>query len=148
MASLFNCLVCGKSNIDKDIDNYINNNKINEQLDNIHTTVVDNSKDPKRNSKSYLTLDVVDEFDKCKYWFFEIVKYTVNDFEGYGNNKKELCEETFKYIDINKTLKYYRRYNKEYKDYNSVNLIKFINNKHNEDFIQDIKIQENIYRFH
>jgi|UniRef100_A0A6C0I6J7 hypothetical protein len=146
MSSLLNCIVCGKRNIDKDIDNYINNN-INYQVDNIQTTVVDNSKDPKRNSKTYRTLNVIDEFEKCKYWFFEIVKYTVNDFEGYGENKKELCEETFKFIDINTTLKYYRRYNKQFNDYNSANLIKFINNTDNEDFIQDIKISENIYRF-
>ena len=146
MSSLLNCLVCSKRNIDKDIDNYINNNKINYQVDNIQTTVIDNTKEP-GNSKIYQTLNVIDEFDKCKYWFYEILKYTVNDFEGYGENKKVLCEETFKFIDINTTLKYYRRYNKQYNNYNSVNLIKFINSTDNKDFIQDIKISENIYRF-
>lgn len=147
MASLLSCLVCEKNNIDKDIDNYINKNKINDQVDNIQTTVI-NTRNPERNSKTYRTLNVIDEFEKCKYWFFEIVKYTVKDFDDYGDNGNELCEETFKFIDINKTLKYYRRYNKQYNNYNSENLLKFINHKDNSDFIQDIRIKENIYRFH
>jgi hypothetical protein len=102
----------------------------------------------RKNSKNRETLIIIDEFEKCKYWFFEIVKYSVYKYDDYGKNKKELCEHIFKCINIDIIFKYYKKYNTIYNNFNSENIIKFINNNKNSEFIQDIKISENIYRFH
>lgn len=92
-------------------------------------------------------LIIISDFEKCQYWFTEILRQSIK-YDEYGKNKKELFEHIWINIDLNKILKYYRRYNNKYSNVKSENIIKFVKSKENEDFIQDICINENIYRFH
>ena len=139
-----------------------NLNKLNiiaQQVEGIQTTVVLNEENlskknnnkivnTRRNSKNQDTLIDIGEFEKCQYWFYEVIKHSINDYEGYGNSKKQLNEHVFKFIDLNKTLKYYKKYNKKYNNFDQENIKKFCQDSSNSDFIQDIRISENIYRFH
>jgi transcription antitermination factor NusG len=151
MLRLFGCLLGNQKTIDNNIEKKINKNytnDLNKEIESIQTSVITDTTSKRKKSKTQDTLLEINEFDKCKYWFNEILKYSVNDYEGYDGNKKELCEHTFKFVDLNKTLQYYKRYNKDYNNFNTNNIKKFINNKDNTDFIQDIRISENIYRFY
>ena len=118
------------NNID---DNNISLNKINKKV-------------LKRESKQYDTIIDINEFEKCKFWFTELIKNIVYEYEKYYN-KKELCEYLFKFIDINTTLEYYKKYNTKYNNFNKNNIIDFCKDFSNNDFIHNIKIAENIYRF-
>jgi len=123
------------------------------QVEGIQTTVIDDSKEiksikRKNSSKNKDTLLQIDEFEKIQYWFSEVVKHAISHYEDYGKNKKELCEHIFKIIDLNKTINYYKIYNNKYNNINSENIKKFCKDDNNHDLIQDIRISENIYRFH
>jgi len=159
MSLLLCCLLGNNKTIDNNIDKNFNkvNKKVNKnilnEVNNIETTIINddniNNIDMKRkNSKIQDTLIEINEFDKCKYWFNEILKCSIYNYEGYGKNKKELFEYIFKSIDLNKILQYYKIYNKKNNNFNTENIKKFVNNKDNIDLIQDIKINEHIYRFH
>jgi hypothetical protein len=145
------------------MDNNIENNKniIEQQVEGIQTTVLNEEKiikispfnnknviNPRRNSKNQDTLIDIGEFEKCQYWFYEVIKNSVINYEGYGKSKKELHDHIFKIVDLNKTLNYYNKYNKKYNNFDQYNIKKFCEDTSNLEFIQDIRISENIYRFH
>lgn len=153
------------NNIEKDKNIKTKKNIIEQQVEGIQTEVLkdENLKkikiidlkynkegivNPRRNSKNQDTLIDIGEFEKCQYWFYEVIKHSINDYEGYGKNKKELNDHIFKFVDLNKTLKYYNKYNKKYNNFDQENIKKFCQDSSNNDFLQDIKISENIYRFH
>ncbi len=126
---------------------------INKEVEGIQTTVIDDNKEiksikRKNSSKNKDTLIQIDEFEKLQYWFSEVVKHTISDYEDYGKNKKELCEHVFKFINLNQTIKYYKLYNNKYNNINSENVKKFCNEYKDSDLLYDIRICENIYRFH
>ena len=102
----------------------------------------------RRNSKNQDTLIDISQFEKCQYWFYEVIKISVINYEGYGKSKKELHDHIFKFVDLDKTLKYYNKYNKKYNNFDQHNIKKFCEDESNLEFIQDIRISENIYRFH
>ena len=176
-------LLCCMTSSGNVMDNNIENNKniktkkniIEQQVKGIQTAVLNEEKiikispvnnknviNPRRNSKNQDTLIDIGEFEKCQYWFYQVIKYSINDYEGYGKNKKELHDYIFKFVDFNKTLKYYNKYNKKYNNYdkghisenssssiiNEENIKKFCQDESNLYFIQDIRISENIYIFH
>lgn len=157
MSFLLFCLLGNKKNIDRNIDDNfkrdININKnnishnIEEQVEAIQTSIIENNYNETRYSKPDTLIDI-NEFEKCKYWFTEILKHIVYKYEDYGKNKKELVDYTFTFIDLNKTVKYFKKYNNDYNNLDKNNIINFCKDKFNQDFIQDIiKISENIYRF-
>jgi hypothetical protein len=165
MSFLLCCLTSNKNVIDNNIEKNTNDkskqsNKLNiiaQQVEGIQTTVLNeensskknnNIVNPRRNSKNQDTLIDIDEFEKCQYWFYEVIKNSVINHEGYGKNKKELHDHMFKFIDLNKTLKYYNKYNKKYNNFDKYNIKIFCEDSSNLEFIQDIRISENIYRFH
>ena len=160
MSSLLCCLIGNRKNIDNNIEKDINNrnkiNNISKEIDSIQTSIINKSCNISKNiptnishrySKKEDTSIDINEFEKCKYWFSQIIKYSVNCYEDYGKNKKELNDNIFINVDLNKTLKYYKKYNKKYNNFNSENIKKFCQDKSNIDFIQDVKISENIYRY-
>jgi hypothetical protein len=94
------------------------------------------------------TLININDFDKCKFWFSEILKYIVDDYDNYSN-KKELIHTVWNSIVINTIISYYKKYYLSYGDnYNKENIISFCNNLSNNDFLTDIRIATNIYRMH
>ena len=156
-------LLCCMTSTGNVMDNNIENNKniIEQQVEGIQTTVLNEEKiikispvnnknviNPRRNSKNQDTLIYIGEFEKCQYWFYEVIKNSVINYEGYGKSKKELHDHIFKIVDLNKTLHYYNKYNKKYNNFDQYNIKKFCEDTSNLEFIQDIRISENIYRFH
>ena len=156
-------LLCCMTSTGNVMDNNIENNKniIEQQVEGIQTTVLNEEKiikispfnnknviNPRRNSKNQDTLIDIGEFEKCQYWFYEVIKNSVINYEGYGKSKKELHDHIFKIVDLNKTLNYYNKYNKKYNNFDQYNIKKFCEDTSNLEFIQDIRISENIYRFH
>lgn len=151
MSFVLCCLLGNKKNVDRNIDDNYKKDMIKntvEQIEGIQTEIFINKNTNERRNSKHDTLIDITQFEKCQYWFTEILKCVVYKYEDYGNNKKELFEYTFKFIDLNKTLKYYRKYNKKYNDYSSQHISEFCKDKSNEDFIQDIQISENVYRYH
>ena len=174
MSFLLCCLASSGNVIDNNIkknnnDKIQQKNNIQQQMEGIQTTVLNeqilskntsndikkitpnnnyNTIIPRRNSKNQDTVIDIGEFEKCQYWFYELLKHCVNDYEGYGKNKKELNNHIFNSIDLTKTLKHYNKYNKKYNNYDQENIKIFSTDSSNLDFIQDIRIYENIYRFH
>ena len=165
MSFLLCCMTSTRNVMDNNIDNNKNiktkKNFIEQQVEGIQTTVLNEEKiikispvnnknviNPRRNSKNQDTLIDIGEFEKCQYWFYEVIKNSVINYEGYGNSKKQLNEHVFKFVDLNKTLKYYKKYNNKYNNFDQENIKKFCQDSSNNDFIQDIRISENIYRFH
>ena len=171
MSFLLCCMTSSGNVIDNNIEKNKNDkskqsnnlNKLNiieQQVEGIQTTVLNEEKiikispvnnkivNTRRNSKNQDTLIDIGEFEKCQYWFYEVIKNSVINYEGYGNSKKQLNEHVFKFIDLNKTLKYYKKYNNKYNNFDQENIKKFCQDSSNNDFIQDIRISENIYRFH
>lgn len=98
-------------------------------------------------SKNKETLIQINDFEKIKCWFSEVVKHTMYHYEDY-KNKKELCDYIFKTIDLNTIIHYYKKYNNKYNNINSEDIIIFCKDNSNIDFINDIKVSENIYIFH
>jgi len=153
MTFLLCCLLGNQVHEDNLHNNNIEKNKkiqvdINNQVEGIQTTIIDNSKEKKsikrrNSSKNKDTLIQVDEFEKLKYWFSEVIKHTVSHSENYSKNK-ELCEYIFKFVDLNKSIKYYKIYNNKYNNINSENIINFCKEYENSDFIYDIKLSENL----
>jgi len=154
------CLLGDKKKIDRNTeDNFKRDTNINkknssnisndiaEQVEGIQTTIIRDNYNQRRYSKQD-TLININEFEKCKYWFIEILKCVVYEYEEYGEIKKELFNHIFTFIDLNKTLKYFKNYNNNYNNFNKDNIINFCKDKSNQDFIQDIKISENLYKFH
>jgi hypothetical protein len=126
MTFLLCCFFGDTKYIDNNIDdNIISLNKINKKV-------------LKRESKQYDKIINIGNFEKCHYWFTEIVKHVVNEPEQYSN-KKELYDFLFKIIDINKTLEFYKKYNTIYNNFNNNNIIEFCKDTSNDDFINDIK---------
>ena len=162
MSFLLCCMTSSGNTIDNNIKKNTNdktkqNNKLNiipQQVEGIQTKVYNENDDKiihnntRRNSKNQDTLIDIGKFEKCQYWFTEVIKYSINDYQGYGNNKKELNDHIFKFVKVNKSLKFFKKYNKKYNNFDKENIIKFCKDPSNEDFIQDIRISENIYRFH
>lgn len=130
-----------KNNIQKKQNRTLSSNNIDiiTDIDTSHNNNVKNDRTDE--------LITITDFDRCKFWFSEILKQTIN-YEEYGNNKKELYDYIWNNIEINNILKYYRRYNKKYNLVNNNNIKQFIENKENEDFIYLINMNHNIYRFH
>ena len=127
MTFLLCCFFGNTKYIDNNIDdNNISLNKINKKV-------------LKRESKQHDKIIEINDFEKCHYWFTEIVKQVVNDSEKYSN-KKELYDFLFKIIDINKILEFYKKYNTIYNNFNNNNIIEFCKDTSNCDFINDIKI--------
>ena len=127
MTFLLCCFFGNTKYIDNNIDdNNISLNKINKKV-------------LKRESKQHDKIIEINDFEKCHYWFTEIVKQVVNDSEKYSN-KKELYDFLFKIIDINKILEFYKKYNTIYNNFNNNNIIEFCKDTSNGDFINDIKI--------
>ena len=165
MSFLLCCLTSSKNVIDNNIEKNTNDkirqknqlNNIAQQVEGIQTEVLkdktlkknnNNTINLRRNSKNQDTLIDISEFEKCQYWFYEVIKNSVINYEGYGKNKKELHDHIFKIVDLNKTLKYYSKYNKKYNNFDQYNIKIFCEDTSNLEFIQDIRISENIYRFH
>jgi len=165
MSFLLCCLTSSKNVIDNNIEKNTNDkskqknqlNNIAQQVEGIQTEVLkdetlkknnNNTINLRRNSKNQDTLIDIGEFEKCQYWFYEVIKHSVNGYEGYGKDKKELHDHIFKFVDLNKTLKYYNKYNKKYNNFDQYNIKIFCEDSSNLEFIQDIRISENIYRFH
>ena len=165
MSFLLCCLTSSKNVIDNNIEKNTNGqiqqknqlNNIAQQVEGIQTEVLkdktlkknnNNTINLRRNSKNQDTLIDIGEFEKCQYWFYEVIKNSVINYGGYGKNKKELYDHIFKIVDLNKTLKYYNKYNKKYNNFDQYNIKIFCEDVSNLEFIQDIRISENIYRFH
>ena len=165
MSFLLCCLTSSKNVIDNNIEKNTNNkikqknklNNIEQQVEGIQIEVLndktlknnnDNAIFLRRNSKNQDTLIDISQFEKCQYWFYEVIKISVINHEGYGKSKKELHDHIFKFVDLDKTLKYYNKYNKKYNNFDQHNIKKFCEDESNLEFIQDIRISENIYRFH
>jgi hypothetical protein len=102
------CLLSDRKITDNSIENdnntKDNKNKLNntaKQIEGFQTTVSNiNSNNvetivpnnTRRNSKNQDVLIDIGEFEKCKYWFSEILKYSVCDYNKYGKNKLEWCD--------------------------------------------------------
>jgi hypothetical protein len=91
------------------------------------------------------TLIEIEEFETCRYWFYEVIKYSISNSKYYNEHKSALCEHIFKNVNFLKITSYYKSYIKQYKKFNKDNIIKFCKDKNNTDFIQDIKICENTF---
>jgi hypothetical protein len=131
------------------IHKQININKEEEIQTNVIEYNIEKQSVKRRNSsKNKDTLIQIYEFEKLQYWFSEVVKHTVSHYEDYGKNKNELCEHIFKFVDLNKTIKYYKIYNDKYNNINYENIKKFCNDYKDSELIHGIRTSENIYRFH
>ena len=143
---------------DDNLHNNMEKNKNKIQIDinkqvGIQTTVIENNIEKqsikrRNSSQDKDTLIQIDEFEKLQYWFSEVVKHTIPDYEDYGKNKKELCEHIFKFTDLNKTIKGYKLYNDKYNNINSENIKKFCIECKDSELLHYIRIYENIYKFH
>lgn len=143
MSFLLCCLLSNEKNVERNIE---------EQIEGIQTTPITNvplsKNSTERINLKQDTLIDISEFEKCQYWFIEILKHVVYKYIDYGKNKRDLSNHIFKFVDLNKTVNYFKKYHCKYNNYNQENIIEFCKNKSNEEFINDIKIAENIYRFH
>lgn len=95
------------------------------------------------------TLIQITHFEKSQYWFRELIKYCI-PFYNECSNKKELFEHLWRGTsNINNILDKYKEYYLQFgENINKDNLILFYNDPNNKDFITDIRISANIYRFH
>lgn len=133
------CLFCF-SNSDRDIS--VNNiSKQNKNSNN--KTDQNNSKFLKRE-----TLAVSSEYSELKYWFNELIKYVIVNYYQY-NNKEELLETVWNYINITTISEYYNTYKTKYSgEYSNKNMLEFYKTIKNTEFEKDILCIVNIYRFH
>ena len=152
------CCLLGKNtekdniNIEKNVVYKRTNNlkNLREEIDNTQPNNLDNYSiySPRiifKYSKAEDTLIDIGGFEKCQYWFTLILKCLV-DYDSYGKNKKELFDHVWKFINLNKTLQYYKLYNEQYHNFNEENIKSFCKDINNQDFLTDIRISENIYR--
>jgi len=94
------------------------------------------------------TIAISSEYCELKYWFNELLKYVINDYEQYGN-KENLLETVWKYIDIITVSKYHNIYKTTYSgEYSKKNMIEFYNYIKNTEFEKEILELSNICRFH
>jgi len=104
-----------------------------------------------RNSLKFLNRDsiaVSSEYSELKYWFSELIKYVIIDYNNYGN-KEELLETIWKYIEITDVSKYHNIYKSQYSGkYSEKNILKFYNFIKNTDFERKIISIGNIYCMH
>ena len=109
-----------------------------------------NSIDIKKTQKSNIKkLDSNDliliHFFQCKYWFSLLLKYSLPEYKTCLN-KKELIENIWKVLNINKIFEHFQKYNLQYGDnYDENNVLEFYKNQSNSDFIMDIKNCANVY---
>ena len=146
MSFLLCCLV--NKMIDRDID--IEPSKHEKDNNKNYTPTPVNTPVKKYTEKSLKNIKVdtlieIDEFETCRYWFCEVVKYSIPNFNHYHNSQKSLCEHIFININFFKITSYYKNYIKKYKNFNKDNIIKFCNNKENKDLINDIKFCESMF---
>lgn len=94
------------------------------------------------------TLAVSSEYSEIKYWFNELIKYVIANYNQYSN-KEELLETIWKYINITTISEYYNIYKSNYSgEYSNKNMLKFYKTIKNTEFEKDILRIVNIYRFH
>ena len=109
-----------------------------------------NSIDIKKTQKSNIKkLDSNDliliHFFQCKYWFSLLLKYSLPEYKTCLN-KKELIENIWKVLNINKIFEHFQKYNLQYGDnYDENNVLEFYKNQSNSDFIMDIKNCASVY---
>lgn len=121
-----------------------NNDKVNKQEESIQTTIkVDDY--VKRNISEKDTIIELIPLETIKYWFNEILLYLIHDYKDNNINKNGCKQSIFDSMDLNNIIQCYKKYNNIYNYINSENIRKFVINEDNYDFIQDIKINANIY---
>ena len=125
------------------------NSEIEISVDNISKQ--NNSNKIDQNNLKFLkreTLAVSSEYSELKYWFNELIKYVICNYDQY-NNKEELLETVWKYIDIITISKYYNIYNSNYPgEYSKKNMLEFHKTIKNTEFENDILCIVNVYHMH
>jgi|LakMenEpi03Aug12_release.lakeMendotaPanAssembly.Ray.scaffolds.fasta_scaffold493834_2 hypothetical protein len=93
------------------------------------------------------TLNHLTDIEICQYWFTEILKYSIIYYHLY-TDKKDLFNTIWNDIKTDNILNKYNLYNIKYNNFNKDNISSFCNDVSNSEFINTIKVFENIYRFH
>ena len=84
--------------------------------DNNKDIVIPNYKTKIPNNFSFLrreTIAVSSEYSELKYWFSELIKYIIEDYNNY-ENKEKLLKTVWKYVDITDVSRYYDVYKSNY----------------------------------
>jgi hypothetical protein len=127
-----NCLFC-----------FVNKNDNIDNIDKNDNIYKKNLKILKRESSIVLS----SEYYELKYWFNELLKYIIKEYEHY-KNKEELLETSWKYIDIIKVSEYYKKYKKNYSgEYSKKNMLEFYITIKDTDFENEILSVIDIHNF-
>lgn len=94
------------------------------------------------------SIAVSSEYSELKYWFSELIKYIIKEYDKY-ENKEELLETVWKYINIIEVSKNYNIYKTKYSgEYSRKNMLEYCNFLKNTDFEKEIFSIEYVYRIH